>query len=637
MKTQLWITAGLTCQFSENSGSSTVPADMVRLRGRPKLSNSPVRPVASHTSVLQVWLRLTLAAFLLAVYTVIAMAGGVARADDGPSTSGGESGTKGTTSQQSESKKSGADESSAGVDKQPKGDPPKPDDSDDPTKSTPKTKTPKPTAATTEPTTATDPPHTDPVTPPQGTAVVGETQEHTSPTVGTTSTQTTPTPETPPVVVPEEGPAPTDPPAVDAAKPLPANVSHDSKRPSETATAPAISEPRHAATVESNVRSIKSQAAPEPASAVAAAITPPAPAPTNPIALNPQLFVQQLTGLAADAGTIMVSVVHTAATAVAQAFGPNSFLGVPYMLATTVANVAAAVGRSIIGAPMFAPTTGQFTVNYGILDGLAFFNPTKPPAGANDENITVTKEHPLPIILLNGTTATQGTNWSVGAPVLANAGYKVYTFNYGNTLGNPNSPIQAMGDIRLSTAELAAEVQRVLDETGAPKVILIGHSQGGGILAVNYINNMGGADKVSQLIGIAPSNHGTDADGLGGLLSLPVLGSLLAGIANTIGPALYQQALGSPFQQEVYGNGDTRGDVLYTTIASVNDEVVTPYTQQALNGPNVTNIVLQDLYPGLVLGHANIFLSPQVWSTVLDSLASNKAANPLSSMSTVAA
>lgn len=48
--------------------------------------------------------------------------------------------------------------------------------------------------------------------------------------------------------------------------------------------------------------------------------------------------------------------------------------------------------------------------------------------------------------------------------------------------------------------------------------------------------------------------------------------------ADAIGPALYQQALGSPFQQEVYSNGDTRPGVLYTTITSINDEVVTPYT-----------------------------------------------------------
>jgi len=92
---------------------------------------------------------------------------------------------------------------------------------------------------------------------------------------------------------------------------------------------------------------------------------------------------------------------------------------------------------------------------------------------------------------------------------------------------------------------------------------------------------------------------------------------------------LEQQALGNEFQEEVYGNGDTRPGVLYTTITSTHDEVVTPYTQQALDGPNVTNIVIQDLYPGVLAGHEGIVLSPQVWSVVLDALASNPAANPL--------
>ncbi len=601
------------------------------------MSKSPVCPFASRASSLQVWLRLTLAAFVLAFYTVIAMAGGVARADDGPPASGGESGTTGATSQQS-GPAGEADPPKAVETDGPSPKSEKPDKSDGPSTGGTSTKSPKPTA-TTEPTapTASDLPRTDTTSPPEGTSV-DPSQESTSATAGTAQPETTTKPETPPLVVPEEGPATTDPGDVDVAEPIkapPANASHDSKRPSQTAgaAAPASAEARPTATVEANVRSLRPQVDPGPA----AAIAPPGPAPVSPISFNPPLFIQQMTGLAADVGTITVSVVHTAATAVAQAFGRDSFLGAPYLLASTVANVAAAFGRSIIGAPMVETTTGQFAVNYGILDGLAFFNPTKPPAGANVERIKVTADHPLPIILLNGTTATQGTNWSVGAPVLANAGYKVYTFNYGNTTGNPNSPIQAMGDIRQSSAELAAEVQRVLDETGAPKVILVGHSQGGGILAVDYINNMGGADKVSQLIGIAPSNHGTDLDGLGALQSLPILGQLAVGIANVIGPALYQQASGSPFQQEVYGNGDTRPGVLYTTIASVNDWVVTPYTQQALNGPNVTNIVLQDLYPGLILGHANIFLSPQVWATVLDALASNPAANPLQTASTVAA
>jgi triacylglycerol esterase/lipase EstA (alpha/beta hydrolase family) len=317
------------------------------------------------------------------------------------------------------------------------------------------------------------------------------------------------------------------------------------------------------------------------------------------------------------------------ADTVAQAFGPHSFFGAPFALASAVANSAAAVSRTLIGAPLSSAVTGPFPVNYGIINGLSFFTPQKPPPGANDPSITVTPEHPLPIILLNGTTGTQGANWGVGAPVLANAGYKVYTFNYGNITNDPNFPIQATDDIRQSAIELDAEIDRVLAETGAPKVILIGHSQGGGILPAYYINNLGGADKVSQLIGIAPSNHGTDADGLIGLQQFPILGPLIIAFANALGPALEQQALGNEFQQEVYGNGDTRPGVLYTTIASRYDEVVTPYTQQALIGPNVTNIVIQDLYPGVTAGHEGVTLSPQVWSVVLGALASNPAANPL--------
>jgi pimeloyl-ACP methyl ester carboxylesterase len=331
-----------------------------------------------------------------------------------------------------------------------------------------------------------------------------------------------------------------------------------------------------------------------------------------------------------------MSAVWTAADTVAQIFGPHSFFGAPYALATAVANSAAAVSRTLIGAPPGVVSTGPFRVTYGIIDGLAFFNPQKPPPGANDPDIYVTPQHPLPIILLNGTTGTQGANWSVGAPVLANAGYKVYTFNYGNITGDPNFPIQATDDIRQSALELDAEIDRVLAETGAPEVILIGHSQGGGILPVYYINNLDGADKVSQLIGIAPSNHGTDGSGLVGLQSLPILGPLVTAFANALGPALLQQTIGNEFQQEVYGNGDTRPGVLYTTITSTHDEIVTPYTQQALDGPNVTNIVLQDLYPGLPVGHEGMVLSPQVWSVVLDALASNPAANPSQSEELIA-
>jgi len=531
------------------------------------------------------WLRLIVAAFLLSAWVAAGLGSGIAHADD-PSSSGADS----------------SSESSAGAPKAAKADPPKKSAQAD-----------APGAG------------------PEGTTT--ETPTDSSPDESTADGEETASDSKPPIVDVQE-PAPLA--AADAGDRPEPQARRNSHRPDLTRASVKPTTPISADPTPSAIRSVApiqrqptQAASPQPA---AASIAPTGPSlssnQSEPGAFRlPQ--PREVIGLVSDVGVVARSAVYTVADTFAQAFGPNSFLGVPYALATAVANSAAAVSRTLIGAPPGASSSGPFPVTYGIIDGLAFFNPQKPPPGANDPSITVTPEHPLPIILINGTTATQGTNWGVGAPVLANAGYKVYTFNYGNITENPNYPIQATDDIRQSAAELAAEVERVLLETGAPKVILIGHSQGGGILPVYYINNLGGADKVSQLVGIAPSNHGTDVMGLVGLRNLPILGPLALAIANSFGPALLQQAVGSEFQQEVYGNGDTRPGVVYTTIISMNDEVVSPYTQQALSGPNVTNIVIQDLYPGLPVGHLGVVLSPQVWSVVLDALASNPEANPL--------
>ena len=573
--------------------------------------STTARPVSRPARARHTWLRLLLAAFVLALYTSLALAaGGVARAD-GDSSDSSASNADAKTSQQSDPAKSpaAADTPSHAAPKTNIGS----TSADESTADSSPDDTEKPTSTAQ----SGDSPVL-PATAPEEPSV--ETEPHKANDTGASNTALAELAELA-TLEPSERPKPSSHPM---SVPSPAAVS-----------SPAAVEPSEAITIAPSQRRAAAPVETEPTntfSAVAAAITP-----SNPGSVDAPQLGLQVAGLASDVATVAVSAIHTVATSVAQAFGPDSFLGVPYLLATTVANAAAAVGRTLVGAPMITPSAGPFAVEYGILDGLAFFNPTNPPAGANDPSLTVTPEHPLPIILLNGTTTTQGINWSVGAPVLANAGYKVYTFNYGNTTSNPNFPIQAMGDVRLSALELSAEVDRVLAETGAEKVILIGHSQGGGILPVHYINNLGGADKVSQLIGISPSNHGTDLNYLIALQSLPILGPLVVDFADALGPALYQQALGSPFQQEVYGNGDTRAGVLYTTIASMNDEIVTPYTQQALDGPDVTNIVLQDRYPGLVIGHANVIVSPHTWGLVLEALASNSAANPVQILHTVAA
>jgi pimeloyl-ACP methyl ester carboxylesterase len=78
---------------------------------------------------------------------------------------------------------------------------------------------------------------------------------------------------------------------------------------------------------------------------------------------------------------------------------------------------------------------------------------------------------------VNGTFANQDDNWQAASPLLANHGYCVFTFNYGGS--SAAAVVQGTGDIAASAGQLAAFVTRVRAATGAAKVDLVGHSQGG--------------------------------------------------------------------------------------------------------------------------------------------------------------
>ena len=78
---------------------------------------------------------------------------------------------------------------------------------------------------------------------------------------------------------------------------------------------------------------------------------------------------------------------------------------------------------------------------------------------------------------MNGTFANQDDNWQAASPLLANHGYCVFSFNYGGT--SPTALVQGTGGIAASAGQLASFVTRVLAATGAAKVDLVGHSQGG--------------------------------------------------------------------------------------------------------------------------------------------------------------
>ncbi|NKI43424.1 alpha/beta fold hydrolase [Streptomyces sp. LD120] len=236
-------------------------------------------------------------------------------------------------------------------------------------------------------------------------------------------------------------------------------------------------------------------------------------------------------------------------------------------------------------------------------------------SGWNDYSCKPSAAHPRPVVLVHGTFANSVDNWLVLAPYLVDRGYCVFSLNYGELPGVP--VFKGLGPVDKSAAQLGTFVDKVRSATGAGKVDLVGHSQGG-MMPRYYLKFLGGADKVNALVGIAPSNHGTTLSGFTKLLPyFPGIENLL----NEHTPALTDQVVGSPLMQKLNAGGDTVPGVQYTVIATQYDEVVTPWRTQFLDGPGVRNIRLQDL--------CAVDLSEHVLAGTTDKVVFHEVANAL--------
>jgi hypothetical protein len=229
------------------------------------------------------------------------------------------------------------------------------------------------------------------------------------------------------------------------------------------------------------------------------------------------------------------------------------------------------------------------------------------------------------VVLVHATFADEGSNWVTLAPLLANAGYCVYAFNYGETiLSGLFGNIDGLGHITQSAEELKTFVSKVLSQTKATQVDLVGHSQGG-MMPNYYLKYLGGASKVNTFIGLAPSNHGTTLDGLKELIDDFPFASLTIGVfLEVIGaPALPEQEVGSAFEKKTFEGGDTVSGPRYVVIETTHDEVVTPYTNAFLSGANVTNVTIQNQCPKDPVGHIGMFEDSPVMQNVLNQLSAS--------------
>ena len=228
------------------------------------------------------------------------------------------------------------------------------------------------------------------------------------------------------------------------------------------------------------------------------------------------------------------------------------------------------------------------------------------PIGANDWSCAPTAEHPTPVVLVHGTFGDRRSLLDRMSSMLTNRGYCVYSLDYGD---------RATGPVEDSAAELDAFVDRVLDSTGAAKVSLVGHSQGG-MMPRYYIKNLGGDTVVDDLIGIAPSNHGTY-----NTAQLAPLEPLCFSCT--------QQAADSEFLADLNAGDESPGAVSYTNVVTKHDRVVVPYTSGFLTeDPLVTNVTLQEACTANLADHLHVIQDGAAIEWTLDALSHDGPADP---------
>lgn len=259
----------------------------------------------------------------------------------------------------------------------------------------------------------------------------------------------------------------------------------------------------------------------------------------------------------------------------------------------------------------------------GALGGLG---PTVGDLGV-DWSARPTVEHPRPVVLLHGTNDTAAAFGPL-AEALRAAGHVVFATDYGRERCSVRGRAGGAGTAQLWTSarEIARFIDKVLAATGAARVDLVGHSQGG-LHAHAYVRGAGsqaatgyaGAARVGRVVTLGSTVHGASPlgplDGLAHLVGVaPVLDAFL-------GPSARQQVRGSDVLAWLGAEPDAAPGVAYTSIASRFDHTVRPVQAQHLApAPNVTNVRLQDVDPASTTTHAGLPRDPTAIRLVLQAL-----------------
>ncbi|WP_183407703.1 esterase/lipase family protein [Nocardioides marmoriginsengisoli] len=232
----------------------------------------------------------------------------------------------------------------------------------------------------------------------------------------------------------------------------------------------------------------------------------------------------------------------------------------------------------MLGAPADATTVGYPPVDR---PGPALTTPPAVLRAALVCSANVDRATRTPVLLVHGTSVTAEENWSFLYRPALKASRTPYCL--------VQLPYRATGDIQVN-AEYVVWAIRELHRRAERKISIIGASQGGMLprWALRFWPDL--RPMVDDLIGLAPSNHGTT-----GFAACATKGCR---------PAEFQQRSTSAFIAALNSGQETFPRISYTNVYTHRDKVVVPNADDRGSsslhggGGRITNVALQDICPG---------------------------------------
>jgi pimeloyl-ACP methyl ester carboxylesterase len=226
--------------------------------------------------------------------------------------------------------------------------------------------------------------------------------------------------------------------------------------------------------------------------------------------------------------------------------------------------------------------------------------------------------HPNPVVVLHGLSGTSESTWSYLSPQLVNAGYCVFTLTYGRV--SPDIEVGGLAPIASSAREVAAFIGRVRSATGAARVDIVGHSEGG-FLGLYIPKVLGLSGQVGRVVALAPPTHGTTVSGLTQFADLFGVRPLVDELLRLFGCAACADVLpGSRVVTALNAGPVAQPGVAYTIVATRLDLVVTPPATAFVAESGVRNVYVQDVCPFDPVGHTGLALDGSVLGLVRNAL-----------------